>query len=69
MNGMGKRNVANEIMNVATAARTLGLSVRRVRQLLESKSLEGQKLDGTWIVFTHGVRDRLMAREKDIHNT
>lgn len=49
-------------MDTATAARALGMSERRVRQLLTDGALTGTQLSGgTWIVDSASVRDRMGA--------
>ena len=37
--------------SVVQAAQSLGISPQRVRQLLSTGRIEGQKISGTWIVL------------------
>jgi excisionase family DNA binding protein len=48
----------DEVLSVEEAARRLGVSPSRVRALLASGGLDGEKLAGTWMVRADSVRHR-----------
>jgi excisionase family DNA binding protein len=49
---------SEDVLTVDEAARRLGVSSRRVRSLLASGRLGGEKLGGTWLVRADSVRRR-----------
>jgi len=52
-----------EIYSVEEAAGKLGISVRRVRRLLEEGRLEGKKLGRDWAVFKLGYTKKARGRK------
>jgi hypothetical protein len=56
-----RKNYAVELMGVAEAARRLGRTEARVRQLLRSGALAGQRVSGVWLVDAAAVHERATA--------
>jgi hypothetical protein len=47
-----------ELIGVGEAARRLGRSEARVRQLLRSGALSGERMSGVWLVDATAIRER-----------
>lgn len=53
------------IMTVRGAAEALGVNRQRVHQLLADMKLDGQQVDGLWLVDAESVKARLAEQGKD----
>lgn len=51
-----------EWISPAEAAELLGISDRRIRQLLNSGQLQGQRIGGRWVVSRADIDRRILSR-------
>ena len=55
--------MAMDIISTAEAAKILSLTKGRVRQLLQSGELKGQRVGRTWIIYRRDVEEFQKRRE------